>query len=317
MLKIYPICRWSGGLGPKRHEGDGQAPEGFYAVTVELMNPNSHYYLAINTGFPNVFDKANDRDGSFLMIHGDCLSSGCYAMTDEQMAEIYSLVRDSLLSGRESFQIQAYPFRMTPTNLVHHRTNPNMAFWKMIKIGNDHFEATHLEPKVEVCNRRYVFDAQKPRHSSNPHVFDPTGKCPAFVINPEIARPAREKQHADDVQYEKLVKANLPVAPIHSGLDGGMNRVFIEQVGGTISPSLASGLFRSRSGSKPASQTQTDDEIARNNAPTSEPQWTGSVQSKPTPQQKTNATPPLASDNTENALPIVPAESFVSRWGGL
>jgi murein L,D-transpeptidase YafK len=130
------------------------------------MNPNSNYYFAINTGFPNNFDKANYRDGSFLMIHGDSLSTGCYAMTDEQMAEIYSLARDAFFGGQESFQIQAYPFRMTPANLAHHRTNPNMAFWKMIKIGSDHFEVTHLEPKVDVCNRRYVFDAQQPRHSA-------------------------------------------------------------------------------------------------------------------------------------------------------
>jgi len=72
ILKTYPICRWSGDLGPKLHEGDRQAPEGFYTITPELMNPNSNYYLAINTGFPNSFDKANERDGTFLMIHGDC-----------------------------------------------------------------------------------------------------------------------------------------------------------------------------------------------------------------------------------------------------
>ena len=160
LLKIYPICRWSGDLGPKMHEGDRQAPEGFYTITPGLMNPNSNYYLAINTGFPNAFDKANDRHGAFLMIHGDCSSSGCYAMTDEQIGEIYSLARDSFLGGQPSFQIQAYPFRMTPANLARHRTNPHMAFWKMLKIGNDHFEATHLEPKVDVCDRRYVFDAQ-------------------------------------------------------------------------------------------------------------------------------------------------------------
>jgi murein L,D-transpeptidase YafK len=211
MLKNYPICRWSGDLGPKRHEGDRQAPEGFYTVTVDLMNPNPHYYLAINTGFPNIFDKANDRDGSFLMIHGGCLSSGCYAMTDEQMAEIYSLARDPLLSGRESFQIQAYPFRMTPANLAHHRKNPNIAFWKMLKIGNDHFEASHLEPKVEVCNRRYVFDPQQRARSSTPLAFDPAGKCPTFVVNAEIARLTREKQDADEAEYKKLVKANAPV----------------------------------------------------------------------------------------------------------
>ena len=103
ILKIYPICRWSGDLGPKLQEGDRQAPEGFYTITPELMNPNSDFYLAINVGYPNSFDKANKRDGSLLMIHGDCSSSGCYAMTDEQISEIYSLARDSFLGGRPSF----------------------------------------------------------------------------------------------------------------------------------------------------------------------------------------------------------------------
>src|SRR3981081_2772990 len=95
LLKIDPICRWSGDLGPKLYEGDRQAPEGFYTVTPELMNPNSNLHLPINTGFPNSFDKANNRDGTLLMIHGDCSSSGCYAMTDEQISEIYHLPRDS------------------------------------------------------------------------------------------------------------------------------------------------------------------------------------------------------------------------------
>ena len=99
ILKIYPICRWSGDLGPKLREGDRQAPEGFYTITPELMNPNSNYYLAINVGYPNSFDKANKRGGGLLMIHGDCSSSGCYAMTDEQISEIYSLARDSLLGA--------------------------------------------------------------------------------------------------------------------------------------------------------------------------------------------------------------------------
>jgi hypothetical protein len=200
------------------------------------MNPNSNFYLAINTGFPNAFDKANNRDGTFLMIHGDCSSSGCYAMTDEQIGEIYSLARDSLLGGRPSFQVQAYPFRMTPANLARHRTNPHMAFWKMLKIGNDHFEATHLQPKVDVCGRRYVFDAQPPPNSSQPLVFDPNGQCPAFVVNPKIARASLQKQRADEVEYAQLVKDNVSVAPIHSGLDGGMNTVFHTQFPGMIVP---------------------------------------------------------------------------------
>ena len=108
-LRTYPICRWSGELGPKVREGDRQAPEGFYTITPSLMNPNSQWYLAINTGFPNAYDRANGRSGAFLMIHGDCSSRGCYAMTDEQIAEIYSLARESFFGGQKSFQIQAYP----------------------------------------------------------------------------------------------------------------------------------------------------------------------------------------------------------------
>jgi murein L,D-transpeptidase YafK len=226
LVKTYPICRWSGDLGPKQHEGDRQAPEGFYTITPALMNPNSNYYLAINTGFPNSFDKANDRDGSFLMIHGDCWSSGCYAMSDEQMAEIFAMARDSL-AGRPSFQVQAYPFRLTPMNLARHRTNPSMPFWMMLKDGNDHFETSHLEPKVDVCDRRYVFDAQGPPNSTAPLVFDPTGKCPAFVVSPKIARQAQEKRQADELEFAQLVKANVPTAPIYSGLDGGVNRIFL------------------------------------------------------------------------------------------
>jgi murein L,D-transpeptidase YafK len=225
ILKTYPVCRWSGDLGPKLHEGDRQAPEGFYTITPAQMNPNSNFYLSINTGFPNSFDKANDRDGTFLMIHGNCVSIGCFAMTDEQITEIYALARDSFI-GRPSFQVQAYPFRLTPANLARHRTNPNMPFWMMLKVGNDHFEATHLEPKVDVCNRGYVFDADQAANLAKPLVFDPAGKCPAFVVNPKIARLALEKQRADEAEYAQLVEQNGAVAPVYSGLDGGMNEVF-------------------------------------------------------------------------------------------
>jgi murein L,D-transpeptidase YafK len=224
-LKTYPICRWSGDLGPKQWEGDRQAPEGFYTITPELMNPNSDYYLAINTGYPNSFDKANKRNGSLLMIHGDCSSSGCFAMTDEQISEIYALARDSLL-GRPAFQVQAYPFRLTPANLARHRNSPNLAFWKMLKIGNDHFETTRLEPKVDVCDRRYVFNAQPPPNSPGAPVFVPAQKCPAFVVNPKIAKRAAEKQRADELEYAQLLRDDVPTAPIYSGLDGGMNKTF-------------------------------------------------------------------------------------------
>ena len=233
LLKIYPICRWSGELGPKKVEGDRQAPEGFYSITPGLMNPNSNYYLAINVGFPNAYDKANGYTGGFLMIHGDCSSRGCYAMTDEQIGEIYSLAREAFLGGQKEFQIQAYPFRLTPANLARHRTNPNMPFWMMLKQGNDHFEVTHQEPKVDVCERRYVFDAEPPANSTKPLVFSPTGRCPAYEVPQEIAGPALDKQRNDDYQIAQLTRENVAVAPIVMGTDGGMNRIFASRLAET------------------------------------------------------------------------------------
>ena len=126
------------------------------------MNPNSQYYLSFDLGYPNAYDRAYGRTGAQLMVHGDCSSRGCYSMTDEQISEIYALGRDSFFGGQKSFQVQAYPFRMTAQNLARHRNSPHLAFWKMLKKGNDHFEVTKLEPKVNVCEKRYVFDAQSP-----------------------------------------------------------------------------------------------------------------------------------------------------------
>src|SRR5579862_5767136 len=230
LLKTYTICRWSGELGPKVREGDRQAPEGFYAITPGLMNPNSNYYLAINTGFPNAYDRANGRTGDFLMIHGDCSSRGCYAMTDEQIAEIYALARESFFGGQREFQIQAYPFRMTPANLARHRNSPNMAFWKMLKVGDDHFLVSHMEPKVDVCDKHYVFDAQPADNSTRTLTFTPSGRCPAYQVDPQIAGPANDKQRNDEYQLAQLISRDVPTAPLSNGTDGGMNRVFASKL---------------------------------------------------------------------------------------
>src|ERR1700748_1589746 len=149
LLKTYPICRWSGELGPKVKEGDRQAPEGFYNITPGQMNPNSAYYLSFDLGYPNAYDRAWGRTGSQLMVHGDCSSRGCYSMTDEQISEIYALARESFFGGPRAFQVQAYPFRMTPANFAKHRNNPNIPFWRMLKEGSDEFELTRQEPVVE------------------------------------------------------------------------------------------------------------------------------------------------------------------------
>src|SRR6201747_1209320 len=205
LLKTYPICRWSGDLGPKVREGDRQAPEGFYNISPAQMNPQSAYYLSFNTGYPNAFDRALGRHRSQLMVHGDCSSRGCYAMTDEQIAEIYSLGRESFFGGQKSFQLQAYPFKMTPINMAKHRKNPNMAFWKMIKEGWDHFEVTRQEPKVDFCEKKYVFDAARAPNAKRDPVFEASARCPAYAIPDELADAVREKQQADQVETAKLV----------------------------------------------------------------------------------------------------------------
>ena len=230
LLKTYPICRWSGDLGPKVREGDRQAPEGFYSISPAQMNPQSAYYLSFNTGYPNAFDKALGRTGSQLMVHGDCSSRGCYAMTDEQIAEIYSLGRESFFGGQKSFQLQAYPFKMTPANMAKHRNNPNMPFWKMIKDGNDQFEVTKQEPKVDFCEKKYVFNAIKKPGATRDLVFDASAKCPDYGISEEVADAVREKQATDIAETARLIAKGTPVARMNTGIDGGMNKVFAARV---------------------------------------------------------------------------------------
>jgi murein L,D-transpeptidase YafK len=226
LLKTYPICRWSGELGPKIKEGDRQAPEGFYNITPGQMNPNSAYYLSFNLGYPNAYDQALGRTGSQLMVHGDCSSRGCYAMTDEQISEIFAMGRESFFGGQKSFQVQAYPFRMTPENMARHRNNPNYAFWKMLKRGNDHFEVTRLEPKVDVCEKKYVFDAE-PANASTPLRFNPAGACPAYTVPQDVADAVNDKQRRDEIQTAQMIAKGAPVAPVRSYADGGMNPVFL------------------------------------------------------------------------------------------
>jgi murein L,D-transpeptidase YafK len=239
LLKTYPICRWSGDLGPKVREGDRQAPEGFYSISPTQMNPASAYYLSFNTGYPNAYDKSLGHTGSELMVHGDCSSRGCYAMTDEQIAEIFAMGRESFFGGQRAFQFQAYPFRMTALNMAKHRNNPNMPFWKMIKEGYDHFEVTRQEPKVDFCERKYVFDASKPPGATRDPVFDASAKCPAYVVADEIATPVRAKQQADEAEFNRLVAKGTPVAKLNTGIDGGMNSVFAANVPGGASTGLS------------------------------------------------------------------------------
>jgi len=230
LLKTYPICRWSGDLGPKKKEGDRQAPEGFYTITPGQMNPASNYYLAFNTGFPNAYDRSMGYTGSELMVHGDCSSRGCYAMTDEQIQEIYALARESFFGGQNAFQLEAFPFRMTALNMAKHRNNPNFAFWKMLKEGYDNFEATKQEPKVAVCERRYIFDPAAPENASKPLKFDAKGKCPVYQLDKNVADAVLEKRRSEQYQMAEYIASNVSTVPERHGIDGGMNPVFASKL---------------------------------------------------------------------------------------
>jgi murein L,D-transpeptidase YafK len=195
-FKTYPICNWSGELGPKERQGDKQAPEGFYTVAAHQLNPNSQFHVSFNLGYPNAYDKAHGRTGDFLMIHGKCKSAGCYAMTDALMEEIYGLAREAIKSGQQSFEVHAFPFRMTAENMARHKRSRWHPFWTVLKNGYDHFEAHRLPPQVAVCERKYMVNVVLPTSAR----VDPEGYCPPFqrpAIEPFVPRPA-EQQLAEE-----------------------------------------------------------------------------------------------------------------------
>lgn len=198
LFETYEICAWSGELGPKFKEGDRQSPEGFYSISPGLMNPKSNYYLAVNTGFPNKFDRVHGRTGSNLMIHGDCSSRGCYAMTDEQIAEIYALAREAFAGGQRTFQLQLYPFRMTAENLAQHADSPHIDFWKNLKVGYDAFEISKRLPRWDVCERSYIFN-----HAGG--ALNPAGACPAATTEPALMAEVQAKQIADEQTFQTRV----------------------------------------------------------------------------------------------------------------
>lgn len=173
---VYPICRWSGGLGPKLAEGDWQAPEGFYTVDAKALNPNSRWHRAFNLGFPNAFDSAHRRTGSYLMVHGGCGSIGCYAMTDAVIDEIWRVVTAALKQGQPRFHVHIFPFRMTEGNLASRAHARWATFWRDLKPGYDAFEASGLPPRIAVCDGRYAVAPALPDTDGSTEIV---ASCPA------------------------------------------------------------------------------------------------------------------------------------------
>jgi murein L,D-transpeptidase YafK len=229
LLKTYPMCRWSGQLGPKTREGDRQVPEGFYPITPGQMNPNSNYYLSFNVGYPNAYDRAFGRTGGTIMVHGACSSAGCFSMTDAQIAEIYAIARDAFNGGQREIQMQSYPFHMTTENLAKHRLDPNIDFWKQLKNGSDHFEVTKTEPPVGVCAKHYIFGADNVGDSNA------SGTCPALRRDEQVESEVAAKQARDDEAVAQLVAQGVkPIELVYD--DGGQNSSFVGVKGDVSRP---------------------------------------------------------------------------------
>jgi murein L,D-transpeptidase YafK len=229
LLKTYPMCRWSGQLGPKVREGDRQVPEGIYSFSTGSMNPNSSYYLSFNIGYPNAVDRQLGRTGAHIMVHGDCSSMGCFAMTDGQIADIYALTREAFAGGQKEIQIQSFPFRMTAENLAKYRNDPNIGFWRNLKLGDDKFMVTKEPVKVAACNGKYVFG---------------DGTC-GGNFDEAVRDAIAAKQKNDDVKVAEVIAAGVkPVKRVYR--DGDMHPVFKDQLfaGGAAIGTTRNGVSR-------------------------------------------------------------------------
>ena len=219
-LKTFPMCRWSGQLGPKVREGDRQVPEGFYTITPGSMNPNSAYYLSFNVGYPNAYDRAWGHTGGSIMVHGICSSAGCFSMTDQQIEEIYAIMREAFAGGQHAVQMQSFPFRMTAENLAKHRLDPNIGFWRELKKGSDTFEVTKMQTPVGVCNKHYVFSSAKGGAR-----FDAESACPPLDLDEEVIKAVNDKEARDESEVSSLIaKGVKPIRIVYE--DGGQNPAF-------------------------------------------------------------------------------------------
>jgi murein L,D-transpeptidase YafK len=156
LFAAYPVCALSGRLGPKRAEGDRQAPEGFYDVAPAAMNPGSAYHLSFDLGYPNAYDRAQGRTGSFLMVHGGCVSIGCFAMTDLAIEDIYFLMQAAFDAGQAEVPVHIFPYRPTPQNIAHPPQHGLAAWRRELQPAYDAFEKTRRVPQVTIVDKKYA-----------------------------------------------------------------------------------------------------------------------------------------------------------------
>jgi murein L,D-transpeptidase YafK len=180
LFKSYSVCSASGFPGPKTREGDWQSPEGFYAVTAEQMNPESSYHLSFDIGYPNEYDRFFNRSGGNIMVHGSCSSTGCFAMTNYRVEEIYALVQAALTAGQQTVAVHVFPFPLTAANLDKYRDSPWLSFWRNLQEGYDFFERTGKVPEVRVAGGRYLIAG-----AARADLARPAGENYSLALSPE------------------------------------------------------------------------------------------------------------------------------------
>lgn len=225
LFATYPICKWSGKLGPKLYEGDRQAPEGMYVVGMPQIHRKGRWPRALNIGFPNAFDRAMDRTGSFILVHGGCSSIGCFAMTNPQMEEIYRLSEEALMQGQSHIPIHVFPFRMTEANLEAHSDSRWQSFWRNLKGAYDMFERTRVPPQVSVCGKRYVVreGGSEGATQVSGAGTDPFDRADCVDTGAEVARLPSIEDDDDDVQPVKVSRARKVVSKTQRRRSAGRN----------------------------------------------------------------------------------------------
>jgi murein L,D-transpeptidase YafK len=224
LFTTYSICKWSGKLGPKQHEGDRQAPEGMYAVGMPQIHRKGRWPRALNIGYPNAFDRAMDRTGSYILVHGGCSSTGCFAMTNQQMEEIYRLSEEALKQGQTHIPIHVFPFRMTETNLKAYSDSRWQSFWRNLKDAYDVFERTRVPPQVSVCGKRYVVreGGSAAVEQASSVGTDPFDRAECIDTGAEVARMVSADDD-DEVQPAKISRARKVVSKTQRRRSAGRN----------------------------------------------------------------------------------------------
>lgn len=212
LVRAFPICKFSGGLGPKKQQGDFKSPEGFYTATYSQLKPDSQYHRAINLGFPNEYDKSQGYTGNYLMIHGNCVSVGCYAMEDGPMQEIYEYAEAALLAGQDNIPIHIYPFKMTEENLGKYKFSENYAFWKQLAQGYEYFQKHSYPALVDIQGGQYAVSQMLPKDISLAKsrsvnsLFESKPNSLEVVVN-SLDKPNRAESVPNNEDEENLLKS--------------------------------------------------------------------------------------------------------------